>query len=89
MLLYFSDTIQPEGSFTHAKLVKKGYTFVRLNAGHWVESSHVVVIELKNGDIVSVQSHDQGADYYGNDYSSFAGFLLYDYFDVINPVVGE
>ena len=50
----------------------------------------MVIVELKVGDFVSVESNEATADYYGYKYSSFSGFLLYDYSDVsTGPIVGK
>ena len=88
-LYVFSATLMTESPYAHAKLVKNGEDLVRLHlGGHWEQSSHMVVVELKAGDLISIESHDQGVDYSGYDYSSFSGFLLYDYSDV-NPIVGK
>ena len=81
----------PQGAHAHTKLVKNGQVLVRTNGAHWDESSHTAVVELKASDVVSVQSDElQGTDFFGYAYSSFSGFLLYDYSDVISvPVVGK
>ena len=88
--LNFSFTIMSAGRYAHAKLVKNGQLLVRANGELYDESSHTVVVELKPNDIISVESNEAKADYHGGKYSSFSGFLLYDYSDVVSgPVVGK
>ena len=90
-LYVFSVTLMTDSQYAHAKLVKNATEIVMLYLpGHWEQSSHTVVIELKAGDLVSVESDEVTAhvDFSGYDYSSFSGFLLYDYSDV-SPIVGK
>ena len=90
-LYVFSVTLTTSSQYAHARLVKNTDEIAMLHmSGHWEQSSHTAVIELKIGDLVSVVSHDStvNIDYTGGDYSSFAGFLLYDYSDV-HPIIGK
>ena len=78
------------GTYAHAKLVKNGTLLVRAAGEQWEESSNMVIVELKVGDFVSVESNQATADYSGDKFSSFSGFLLYDYSDVsTGPIVGK
>ena len=79
-----------EGPHAVAKLVKNGTLLVRARVDPWDETSHMVIVELKAGDFVSVVCDSATADFYGFKYLSFSGFLLYDYSDVNpGPVVGK
>ena len=48
-----------------------------------------MIMQLKKGDIVAVQNADySGMLYAGSNYSTFSGFLIYEYEDML-PVVGK
>ena len=66
----------------HAKLVKNGTLLAILDASEpdgIAQASQTVIVQLAKGDDVAVQNeHHYGTVYYGSDYSTFSGFLLYD-----------
>ena len=76
----------------HAKLVKDGHELVRADfndADHFDDSSQAVIVQLEKGNFVAVQNADySGMLYAGSNYSTFSGFLLYEYEDV-SPAVGK
>ena len=76
----------------HAKLVKNGQELARIDfndADSFDDSSQTVIVELVKGDGIAVQNADYtGMVFFGYNYSTFSGFLLYEYED-ISPVVGK
>ena len=66
----------------HAKLVKNGTLLAILDASEpdgIAQASQTVIVQLAKGDDVAVQNeHYTGTAYYGSNYSTFSGFLLYD-----------
>ena len=76
----------------HAKLVKNGQELARIDfndADGYDDSSQTVIIKLVKGDDIAVQNTDYtGMVYLGYNYSTFSGFLLYEYED-LSPVVGK
>ena len=92
-LYVFSTTLLTNSPYAQAKLMKNEARIEVLNVGgHWEQASHTVVIDLEAGDLVSIESETSSAqvEFSGFDYSSFSGFLLYDYSDVhVNPIVGK
>ena len=76
----FSMTLITLGQHTHVKLVKNGQFLAGVNTNTWDQSSQLVVVELNKGDDVAVQNADfSDISFNGAKYSTFAGFLLYDY----------
>ena len=76
----------------HAKLVKDGHELARADfndADHFDDSSQAVIVQLEKGNFVAVQNANySGMLYAGSNYSTFSGFLLYEYEDV-SPAVGK
>ena len=76
----------------HAKLVKDGQQLARVDFNdddNFDDSSQAVIVELKRGEVVAVQNADySGMVYFGYNYCTFSGFLLYEYEDM-SPVVGK
>ena len=76
----------------HAKLVKNGQLLAKVDfndADSYDHSSQTVIVELDKGDDIAVQNADYtGMVYHGYFYSTFSGFLLYEY-DIISEVVGK
>ena len=66
----------------HAKLVKNGQLLARLEQSDiagWDTSSLTIVVELLKDDDVAVQNSDYyNMTYWGDNYSTFSGFLLYE-----------
>ena len=76
----FSTNILSSNQNAHAKLVINGQLLVRLTTHYWEQTGQTVVVQLKSGDIVAVKNDDiSGITFNGDLYSSFAGFLLYDF----------
>ena len=64
---------------TDAKIVKKGQTLATFECEPWNPSSQTVIVELQAGEDVSVQIHGyHNVSLFGNGFSTFSGFLLYD-----------
>ena len=76
----------------HAKLVKDGQELARsdFNDNDYHDgSSQTVIVQLKKGNVIAVQNADySGMLYTGLNYSTFSGFLLYEYEDV-SPAIGK
>ena len=78
-----------QGQHAHVKLVRNGNTIARVAVSSWDQSSETVVLQLNKGDDIAVRNDDITAiNFYGDLYSSFSGFLLYDYSDGA-PIVGK
>ena len=86
----FSFSILAQGQRAHVKLVRNGNMVARVNIdGSWEQSSETVVLQLNKGDDVAVRNDDiTGINFNGDLFSSFSGFLLYDYSDGA-PIVGK
>ena len=90
---FFTTSLLAYGKTSHhAKLVRDGQELAKVDfndADGYDDSSQAVIVELDKGDIVAVQNADYtGMVYHGYNYSTFSGFLLYEYEDV-SPVVGK
>ena len=76
----------------HAKLVKDGQELARTDfndADSFDDSSQAVIVQLQRGSVVAVQNADySGMLYTGYNYSTFSGFLLYEYEDM-SPAIGK
>lgn len=76
----------------HAILTKNGQLLTKVDfndADGFDQSSQMVIVELNSGDDVAVQNADYtGMVYYGGYYSTFSGFLLYEY-ETVPPAVGK
>ena len=76
----------------HAKIVRGGQELARTDfndADSFDDSSQTVIVQLQKGDFVAVQNADySGMVYTGFNYSTFSGFLLYEYEDM-SPLVGK
>lgn len=84
----FSTSILTQGQHAHVKIVKNGQMLARLDPDDWEQTSQMVVVQLKTGDDIAVKNDDiAGINFHGEQYSSFSGFLLYDYTELV-PVVG-
>ena len=66
----------------HAKLVKNGQLLARLGqhgVGVWDSATTMIAVQLQKGDDVAVQNSDyNNVTFWGDDYSTFSGFLLYE-----------
>ena len=90
---FFTTSLLAYGKTSHhAKLVKNGQELVRVDFNDvdgYDDSSQAVIIQLNTGDIVAVQNVDyNNMLYLGYNYSTFSGFLLYEYEDM-TPAVGK
>ena len=84
----FSTTILTNGHNAHVKIVKNGQMLARLDPEDWEQTSQMAVVQLKTGDDIAIKNDDiAGVNFYGDHYSSFSGFLLYDYTKLL-PIVG-
>ena len=72
----------PALHINHAKLVKNGQLLARLGQhgiANWDTSSVTILVELLKGDDVAVQNSDYyNMTFWGDNYSTFSGFLLYE-----------
>ena len=85
----FSFSILAQGQHAHVKLVRNGNMIARVTVSSWDQSSETVVLQLNKGDDIAVRNDDITAiNFHGDLYSSFSGFLLYDYSDGA-PIVGK
>ena len=86
----FSFSIIARGQYAHVKLVKNGKLVARVNLiDDWDQSSQTVVFQLIRGDDIAVPNDDIAAiNFNGEYYTTFSGFLLYDYSDGA-PIVGK
>ena len=90
-IYFFTTSLLAVGTSSHhAKLVKNGQQLARVDFNdddNFDDSSQAVIVELKKGDIVAVQNADySGMLYAGSNYSTFSGFLIYEYEDMSPPV---
>lgn len=84
----FSTSILTTGQHAHVKIVKNGQMLARLDPDDWEQTSQMVVVQLKTGDDIAIKNDDiAGINFYGDQYSSFSGFLLYDYTELL-PIIG-
>ena len=90
---FFTTSLLAYGTINHhAKLVKDGQELAGSdfndNDSH-DGSSQTVIVQLKRGNVTAIQNADySGIVYTGLNYSTFSGFLLYEYEDV-SPVIGK
>ena len=67
----------------HAELVKDSQVLAMIDFSDttaFIQSSQGVIVELNAGDDVSVkEAHYTDCVYYGSYFSTFSGFLLYQY----------
>ena len=67
----------------HAELVRDGQILAMIDFSDtttYIQASQGVIVELDAGDDVSVkEAHYTDCVYYGSYYSTFSGFLLYQY----------
>ena len=72
----------PTRHISHAKVVKNGQLLAILGqhgVSVWDTSSVTIVVELQKGDDVAVQSDMQNLTFWGDNFSTFSGFLLYEH----------
>lgn len=73
----FSTTLMPDdNSNYHYQIMHNGQTVSRIYITNGGTSSMEVILQLQQGDDVSVHNMDTGKKLYGDGYSSFSGFLL-------------
>ena len=76
----------------HAKLVKNGTLLAILDASEpdgIAQASQTVIVQMKKNEDVAVQNeHYSGTVFYGSNYSTFSGFLLYDLSEIA-PAIGK
>lgn len=89
IIFIFSFSILAQGQHAHVKLVTNGQMIARVDLDAWNQSSQLIVLQLNKGDDVAVRNDDiSGINFHGDLFSSFDGFLLYDYSDSV-PIVGK
>ena len=89
----FTTSILAYGTSSHhARIVKNGQELAKIDFNdddNYDHSSQTVIVKLDRGHVVAVENVDvNGMVYFGYNYSTFSGFLLYEYEDV-SPVVGK
>lgn len=82
----FSVTLHSSGAQTWGHFVVNGNILAKLHV-HEDQSTQTVVVDLKAGDDVSVQNSAPDKSLFGDRYSSFCGFLLYED-PTSSPIVG-
>ena len=79
----FSTSLLSVSSHCHAELVKNGQILAMIDFSDtitFIQAAQGVIVELDAGDDVSVkEAHYSDCIYYGSYYSTFSGFLLYQY----------
>ena len=89
----FTTSILAYGTSSHhVSVVKNGQLLAKIDfndADSFDDSSQTVIVELDKGDIIAIQNADYtGMVYNGGFYSTFSGFLLYEYEDA-SEIVGK
>ena len=83
----FSVTLRATNIYTH--FVVNGTVIAKLDmhpANGYTQASHTMVVSMKKGHDASVQSSAVETSIYGDRYSSFSGFLLFE--DFAPEIVG-